>query len=359
MGLAVPLRAGAVSESAYTAFFGAPPSPFAPPVPSNWRRALSAALALPVATGTLLVLYEHAANAVHSFADVVENAWVPIWPSREQLAEELGLSRNTVLRHLAALEAIGAIKRDGTQMNSKNGRIWVRSPILLTAELEQHAAVQAVLRERNPNQYDPQVTPLAQANRQERAETRAWVADQQARTAEALMGHPNEKFHALLQESRWKTAERKEARENKPAAAKMGKGIKKKAAGPKEDSADVYLRRFNEAIRTEFQNAFNPVHSVKTLSQMRQLLDRFGTADVEELIVFLTNPENFAKAKARWPKIELLQPTPGFMLAWAESLLPWIRQGANPSAGKVTATRSGGAEMYERPERDERGRLDF
>lgn len=396
-------------EATYQAFFGTHTGQFIP-VRLKLRRALVAANVSRVATGTLEVLWEYALLSIYH-KNVEPNGWVRVWPSRERLAREMDTSEATIHRHLKALEEVGALVRVGQDRPRQgSGTLLLRPPWELEADLLARPAVQAQLAVLYPDEHDAKVTPIAShfweghprknesLEKREVTETRsrahdsaaawasdaapdddwgeaAWVERTRAATYATLWGTPEPKeealstplkkslFAAVAAEAAEQGAAVKARRESTPAAQRMGGGQKKAPAPARTDTAPAMLRMLKELVVQQYPNAYTPVEDLKALGQMKQLLARFGEQDVYRLIEFVGDPANFDRVRAKWPKIEIRQPTPGFLLAWGESLMDWLKQGAPAPKAKpgdfTVPKRSGGAEVVERPATDSKGRPTF
>jgi len=339
-----------------------------------------------------------------------DDGWVMVWPSKERLAEETGRRRSTVKEHLAALEALGAIRRSRERVNGRTGVLWVRPTPALLAHLEARPEVQATLRQRFKRRYDPQVTPIesrfflaensASTWPENRPQRKSTTTEEEVnsntpqgrraedRTPLAEMAWPEgwdegrfarwfeythdetvadvKSIYARMAELRQtqdaaedESAEAREKRLAKPKSQRMNGGRKQAPKVARTDTASALMRDFKALVTTNFPNAYNPPNDVKALSQMRMLLDRYGEAEVRRLMEFVADPTTWGRIKTKWPKIELFQPTPGWLLAWSESLLQWMKSGA-PDAGQATGPkRSGGAEVYDRATTDAKGRSTF
>jgi hypothetical protein len=112
-------------------------------------------------------------------------------------------------------------------------------------------------------------------------------------------------------------------------------------------------------IQRNFQTNFTLAKDSRDLVSMRRLVEEFGPVDARRMVEWVVCKSHWVTFQRQF-NVRRPYPTPGVLLGFARTIFPLSVDGYQPQLpGHGKAGRSGGAEMYERPERDERDRLDF
>lgn len=252
--------------------------------------------------------------------------------STHELAEGLGLSRSTVMRHLRCLKDLGAIQR---RYVGRRKVTYVQLPLPLVKALLERPAVVKTLQERYPTVYCAETVQLEQEEDNE--EFHAWVAMRKEETRRAIHSEiAKRRYDPIMQaveEAKAKTEAKREYNRTKPAHQRMRKG-KKASTMSKEDHAPQLMTYLRRAIKTHLSN-FPPHSTQANIAKIKQLRDRHGAENVRKVIDWITEPAHWARVR-RECRISSGVPTPGILLGFDTTIFPMALEADKPK-------RSGGA----------------